>query len=525
MNAEAITAAIREVIRGELGSVRTVPVGEWIEGVPAQLGMHGGLDGDTARRLRAEGRRLFDVEVAPARRTGAVGSSAASHSLLAITTRIVLWLPITLVAETVSADHRYAARADALEQAQVIREAIEWPGNLLATADGTPTGIVSGRLGEAQTPRIVREDWSRGLYEIELRFSGYVQRSAETPAAPVFVRPPSAYVVDADEATVGGTLIADPGEVTGAHTTRGQWLRDGAELEGETRVLYEIVEPDEGAALSYRATAIGSGGTVSAKSAPIVVGGVAPLPDGFPIPDPGLLLIAGHGTDEPTPGAGVQTWRDLGGGGCSFGAELVTSRPSLEVVPAMGGLRAVKFRASDATALTCASREILREVYYPVTGATAFAAFFNPTYPSGTTQETILDAANLATNAPNFTFGVSGFGGGALAFRIGAQGATVVNETLSPGVPAGVPHFVVIRLRMSPAPHWEVRVDGSVLASGAFAAPPSSGPTPSGARVGSRNPTALNHYNGYLGALGHIPRRLEGDELAALETWLARYKP
>src|SRR5690606_6135867 len=157
VNAEAITTAIRQLIRGELGSVRTVPAGEWIEGQPAQRGMHGGLDGDSTRRLRAEGKRLFDVEVAPARRTIAVGSSAASHSLLAITARVVLWLPITLVAETVSADHRYAARADALEQAQVIREAIEWPGNLLATADGALTGIVSGRLGEAQTPRIVRE--------------------------------------------------------------------------------------------------------------------------------------------------------------------------------------------------------------------------------------------------------------------------------------------------------------------------------------------------------------------------------
>lgn len=276
---DAIVSAIRGVILGELGEVRTVPAGAWIEGQPAQFGVHGGLDADTTRRLRASGQRLFDFELAPPRRTGAVGSSAAAQAIHSLEVRIVLWLPITLVADTASTAHRRSVRAEMMEQARVITDALEWPGNLTRDPEGTDTSLVSGMLREAAAPRIVREDWSAGLYEIELRMTGLVHETREIIPAPIFTNAPAIYVADGTDPEVGATLIADPGTVTGAHTERGQWMRDGAPI-GETGVTYVLVEADEGASITYRATAIGSGGTVASDSNAIVPGeAAAPLID------------------------------------------------------------------------------------------------------------------------------------------------------------------------------------------------------------------------------------------------------
>lgn len=167
-----------------------------------------------------------------------------------------------------------------------IRAALCYPGALDRTADGDVTGIADTgliatgaesqiRFEEIAAPARGRLLNARDSFTCRLLFD-----PTGTPVpAPVFVRAPSIYVAGAEEAAVGGELIADPGEVTGAHTLRGQWLRDGAELEGETGVTHAIVADDAGAALSYRATAIGSGGTVSAESnaVPVLNGGPAPL--------------------------------------------------------------------------------------------------------------------------------------------------------------------------------------------------------------------------------------------------------
>lgn len=170
MNGDAIVGAIRGVILGELGSVRTVPAGAFGEGVPSTW--PGGDDG--ARRLLADAKKTFDVHLGLPRRTNAVGPSTASRAVLALDVRVTLTYAITLVADTFDAGHRYAARALASEDALTITQALEWPGNLLVDTEGAVTKLVSGRLGEGAPPRVVREDWTTGVYEVELRYRAHV---------------------------------------------------------------------------------------------------------------------------------------------------------------------------------------------------------------------------------------------------------------------------------------------------------------------------------------------------------------
>lgn len=175
MDAVAILGAIRGVIRGELGSVRVVPADAFGEGLPASYQGDSPIDpGDGARWLRANAKKSFDVELDPPGRSPALGPSTASKALLVVGVRVTLVYAITIIGDVASADYRFAARALAAEDTYTITAALEWPGNLRVDTEDAETALVSQRLSAVGRPRVVREDWRAGLYEVELRFQGHV---------------------------------------------------------------------------------------------------------------------------------------------------------------------------------------------------------------------------------------------------------------------------------------------------------------------------------------------------------------
>lgn len=168
MDADAILAAIRGVLLGELGTVRTIPAGTFLDGVPASL-----VD-DASRAGRALTKPCFDIELDPALATSAVGPRDASRALLSMPVKITLTYPITDVNDAENGTERRRIRALAAEQANMVTQALEWGRNVEEDGDGTPTGIIPGGLRAVSRPIVRREDWTAGLYEIELRFEAYV---------------------------------------------------------------------------------------------------------------------------------------------------------------------------------------------------------------------------------------------------------------------------------------------------------------------------------------------------------------
>lgn len=313
MNTAAIYSAIRGVIEGRLGSVRTVPAGALELGLPVEDDDH-----DRARWLRAQRAPRYDVAISPPARSDALGPWTCDRSLNTVDVVITLCYPLVRLGDMHSAA-RFAVRSGANDTTRLVTEALSWPGNLAADESGTPLGLVSQCLVPVGEPIALREDWDAGIYEVELRLMGRVQRAAATPEPPAFVRAPAIYVVGAEAAEVGGTLIADPGEAVRASSLAGQWLRDGADISDETAVRYEIVTDDEGTALSYRSTATGPGGVVSADSQAIVVAGDTPW-------DPGD--IAGYAFDYDAESYAGGTLLDLSGNGRDLSQADPAKRPA-----------------------------------------------------------------------------------------------------------------------------------------------------------------------------------------------------
>lgn len=161
MDADAILDAIRNVVKGAAGSVRTVPAGTFGEDVHEDIP-------DGARWLRAKVKKQFDVSLRPPRRTSAVGPVNGSRALLE------LWIDVRLTyaadaVEDLIEERRYAVRALAADDALAVTQALTWPGNV--------AGLVSSKLRQREAPVVAREDWSAGIYEVELRFDAWVNET------------------------------------------------------------------------------------------------------------------------------------------------------------------------------------------------------------------------------------------------------------------------------------------------------------------------------------------------------------
>lgn len=134
----AILARIREVLGSSAGTLRTVPSGRF-EGELAT-----GLPEET-QALRALVNPRFEARIiasAPAAATPPRGGSIAIWQLT-IEVRVVRTLTAI---EQLDDDTRDALHALAVEDADVVAQALGFPGNLAATEAAASTDLVSGCL-------------------------------------------------------------------------------------------------------------------------------------------------------------------------------------------------------------------------------------------------------------------------------------------------------------------------------------------------------------------------------------------
>lgn len=157
MNVNAILTAIEECARGDVGVTRT--------GVETlELGAYAHRDETVAARARTAPR--VEVEIADIKRSMAVGPELASVLIMEV--GLLVRLEYTTEHE-LQADQRLAVRAQAAEDVETVRRALSYPGNLSSTYSGTSTGIVSGCLSSWEAARVVREDWAKRIYRVEMR--------------------------------------------------------------------------------------------------------------------------------------------------------------------------------------------------------------------------------------------------------------------------------------------------------------------------------------------------------------------
>lgn len=166
----AIRVAIEELLHGSSGGVRKVPAGLFERGV---------LDGQplSAQQARTYDQRCvhrFDVKVGPWRNHGATPLSTKASvriSRVGVVINVSTRLPATAL-DT----RRHEQRAQIEGDFDAAVQALNYPGNLEATTDDEPTGIVSGLLqgpDEGQpTPtwEVVDENWAEHI--LRSRISG-----------------------------------------------------------------------------------------------------------------------------------------------------------------------------------------------------------------------------------------------------------------------------------------------------------------------------------------------------------------
>lgn len=168
VNSGAILGAVRGVVTGALGSVRTLTADEFAEDAETET--------DAARWLRATIKPGFDVSGPPPRRSSALGPSNASRAVLLQDVDVRLTYASEALQDLIPA-RRYAVRAAANDAAVAVTQALTWAGNLLEDESATSTGLIGAALYERAAPAVVREDWAAGVYEIELRFGARILES------------------------------------------------------------------------------------------------------------------------------------------------------------------------------------------------------------------------------------------------------------------------------------------------------------------------------------------------------------
>lgn len=172
-NPSAIRAAIRELLEGEIGSVRTLP--QWV----FKYGTFIGQPDDAMKAFALDHRykHRFDVSFAPLQRHGA---TPLSHKSSVRIDRLDVTIDIvTTLRSTVDEDARNAQRELIEQNAELALQALMYPGNLEMDSKGRATGLVSGflqgRNGDAHPSwEVVSEDWTLQLHRSRILGSAVV---------------------------------------------------------------------------------------------------------------------------------------------------------------------------------------------------------------------------------------------------------------------------------------------------------------------------------------------------------------
>ncbi len=138
INGTAILTAIREVLDEGAGTVRNISTARF------QADLYAGKDVD-GQALSALVKPICEAEITGIRRHPMSPMDLHSMSLLEIDVRVSVVRSGTLK-EKLDADARDALKGLAVDDADVVKQALLFNGNLTTTIGGTATGLVSGRL-------------------------------------------------------------------------------------------------------------------------------------------------------------------------------------------------------------------------------------------------------------------------------------------------------------------------------------------------------------------------------------------
>lgn len=162
-----LLTAIEELLEGTIGSVRTVTSGDFMNTV------YSGQD-DEAKAVQALVKKSFDV--APLTLERSPATLTERSSLVLIEARLRVSVAYRLDSEVVKS-RRKAVRAEAADDAETIRQALSYPGNLTQTNAGEDTNLVSGMLLEDGPYQVTREDWDANLMETQRDYRGWLEVS------------------------------------------------------------------------------------------------------------------------------------------------------------------------------------------------------------------------------------------------------------------------------------------------------------------------------------------------------------
>jgi len=169
LDGEAIQAAIRDVLLDGAGDKRTIGASVY------KGGLYEALPANEKAR-RALGKPIVEaVSRVTGRHAGSPQVKGNKHILsIQVEVRVVRALTIT---HKLDDDVRDTLIGNAAKDADVIQQALTYPGNVSQTSSGDPTGIVSGllRYQGSDAPTVVATEGQPGRVETVHRFTGMVQ--------------------------------------------------------------------------------------------------------------------------------------------------------------------------------------------------------------------------------------------------------------------------------------------------------------------------------------------------------------
>ena len=341
----ALITRIREVLESSYGSFRTVPANRFAGDFPAGL-----ADSELVRRAFVQPRVRVEVKV--------LGRHPASPP---ITGNVIIYNVQVLVtsaraivrSEQITPDDLSTEHANAVVDADIIRQALEWPGNLLTTEAGTATGLVSGMLkhdtvgSQIAVQRTVNQ--GAQLLLSTHSFNGQLQVAAAAVVAPTSI-------TASGTVSIGQTItIAQTGGSSGQYV---YLYRDGISarslgtMPASLSTTYTVTDQDIGPSFTFVINGVTSNALVYAGPAASLT-------------SIGILRDSTHQTQS---GAQIAAWADAGGG--SFGTlnGVVSSPYQTRFL----GQSALQFGNSQTTQMTAASSGTLNDL----NGSGSFHRFY-----------------------------------------------------------------------------------------------------------------------------------------------------
>ncbi|MDQ3071417.1 MAG: hypothetical protein M3R55_17010 [Acidobacteriota bacterium] len=134
----AILLRIRQVLESGAGTLRTIASTRFYGDLPEGLS-------DSTEQMRGLERPRVEARIKSVSRSPASPPITGNIALYDIGIDVEIVRPLT-TAEQLTDATRDALRALALDDVDVVRQALEYPGNLTATTAGAATDLVSGLL-------------------------------------------------------------------------------------------------------------------------------------------------------------------------------------------------------------------------------------------------------------------------------------------------------------------------------------------------------------------------------------------